>query len=550
MTTADDQRSAALRGIARAGTISLIGSAASAVLGFALVVQVSRGLGAAGAGAFSVAVAVAMTLAVTGRFGTDTALVRMAPRLRALGRARDIDTAAVAALAPVFAGTALLATLAWWGAPHLVGVVFQHPAPPGAVWLLRIGVATVPMAATGYVALALTRGLGSVVPLTVVESIAKPALRCAFVGVAMASADREWPGAELTAGPVLWTTVAWAIPTLLGAVWAAILALRALRALRADVATPECGNAATTSTAVSSDRSADGAGCTWRELWRFATPRAAASACEIAGMHSGIILVSALAGAADAGVYNAALRLALAGTLALQALRLAIAPTLARLLTVGDVDGVEHLHRTAAVWITVVSFPLYLVFVAWPAEVLRLFGPGFSTGATALAILAAATLVNLATGPVSTLLLMSGRSAVTFAVTAASLSFGIALAVVLVPRYGVTGAAIAKAAAVVGENIAVTVLVRRAVGVRTLSRPLLRAALAGIVCFVAPAVSCQLVAGHDVPTAVLTVLLGTAGYLAVLWRHRDEFSLADLAAALPLDRLRRLAGRPDRKEYQ
>ncbi|GAA0258444.1 oligosaccharide flippase family protein [Cryptosporangium japonicum] len=528
MTAVEDRRSAELRGIARAGTISLIGSAASAVLGFALVVQVSRGLGAAGAGAFSVVVAVAMTLAVAGRFGTDTALVRMAPRLRALGRTRDIDAAAVAALAPVFAGTTLLAALAWWAAPHLVDVVFEHPAPPGAGWLIRVGVATVPLAATGYVALAVTRGLGSVVPLTVVESIAKPALRCAFVGIAMAAAHRTWPDAGLTAGPVLWTTVAWAIPTVLGGVWAAVLAHRALAAVRRE--DPPA--------AVDTAAEPGGTAATWRELWRFATPRAAASACEIAGMHSGIILVSALAGVADAGVYNAALRLALAGTLALQALRLAIAPTLARLLTVGDVDGVEHLHRTASVWITVVSFPLYLVFAAWPTEVLRLFGPGFQAGGAALAILAVATLVNLATGPVSTLLLMSGRSALTLAVTAVSLTVSVVLAVVLIPRYGVLGAAIAKGAAVVGENVAVTLIVRRSVGVRTLSRPLARAAAVGVLCFVVPAVLYQLVAGHDFPAAVVVVLLGTTAYLALLWRHREEFSLADLAAALPLDRLR------------
>lgn len=389
------------------------------------------------------------------------------------------------------------------------------------MWLIRVGVATVPLAATGYVALAVTRGLGSVVPLTVVESIAKPALRCAFVGIALAVAHRRWPGAELTAGPVLWTTIAWAVPTVLGGLWAAVLAHRALRSVRDEPSTEHVG-----------------AKATWRELWRFATPRAAASACEIAGMHSGIILVSALAGVAEAGIYNAALRLALAGTLALQALRLAIAPTLARLLTVGDLDGVEHLHRTASVWITVVSFPLYLVFAAWPTEVLRMFGPGFQAGGAALAILAAATLVNLATGPVSTLLLMSGRSTLTLVVTAASLTFSVVLAVVLIPRYGVLGAAIAKGAAVVGENIAVTLIVRRSVGVRTLSRPLVRAAVVGALCFVVPAGLYQLVAGHDFPAAVVVVLLGTAGYLALLWRHREEFSLADLAAALPLDRLR------------
>jgi O-antigen/teichoic acid export membrane protein len=506
-----------LRGIARAGSISLVGSAASAVLGFMLVVEVSRGLGTAGAGAFSVVVAIAMTLSVAGRFGTDTALVRLEPRFRALGRQRDIDSAAVASLIPVCIGTTVLAVGAWLAAPHLVTLIFDEPPPAGGVWLIRVGVATVPLGAGGYVALAVTRGLGSVVPITVVESIAKPAMRCGFVALAIGGAHVLHPHSAATL--VLWTMIAWAAPTVVGGVWSGILAHRALKAVR----TNEPGGA-------------EGPARTWRELWRFATPRAIASGCEIAGMHAGIVLVSALAGVADAGVYNAALRVALAGTLALQALRIAIAPTLARLLTIGDTAGVEHLHRTASMWITVVSFPLYLVFTVWPGEVLALFGPGFHAGAVALAILAGATLVNLATGPVSTLLLMSGRSTLTLAVTSISLTGGVALAALLIPHYGVLGAALAKGAAVIGENVAVTLIVRRTVGVRTLSKPLVGAALAGVACYVLPAVVYHLLHRSAHPQfvpAVLVVLLGSVGYLAVLWRWRRSFALAELAAALP-----------------
>jgi O-antigen/teichoic acid export membrane protein len=515
-TTTEAARTADLRGIARAGSISLVGSAASAVLGFALVVEVSRGLGAAGAGAFSVVVAIAMTLAVAGRFGTDTALVRMAPRFRALGRHKDIDAAAVAALAPVWVGTAALAIGAWWAAPHLVHLIFERPRPPYATWLIRVGAVTVPLSAGGYVALAVTRGLGSVVPITVVESIAKPAMRCAFVALALVLAVGRHS--------VLWAVAAWAAPTLVAAVWSAVLARRALRAARAEAET---------------DASL-GTKQTWQELWRFATPRAIASACEIGGMHAGIVLVSALAGVADAGIYNAALRVALAGTLALQALRIAIAPTLSRLLTLGDTEGVEHLHRTASMWITVVSFPLYLVFTVWPGEVLALFGAGFSAGGPALAILAGATLVNLATGPVSTLLLMSGRSTLTLAVTSTSLTCGVALAAGLIPHFGVVGAALAKGSAIIGENVAVTLIVRRFVGVRTLSGPLLGAALAGVVCYVLPAVGYHLLGPHpsgpEFVPAVVIVALGSVGYLAVLWRFRRAFALAELAAALPTRR--------------
>src|SRR4051794_2965385 len=117
MTAVADPRAERLRGVARSGGISLLGAGASSLLGFLLVVIVSRALGPRGAGAFSVAVAAAMTLTVAGRLGADTALVRTLPRLRELRRDADVRTAVSTALIPVCAGAALLGLGLWAVAP-------------------------------------------------------------------------------------------------------------------------------------------------------------------------------------------------------------------------------------------------------------------------------------------------------------------------------------------------------------------------------------------------------------------------------------------------
>src|SRR5690606_582083 len=117
----------------------------------------------------------------------------------------------------------------------------------------------------------------------------------------------------------------------------------------------------------------------------------------------------ALAGATDAGVYNAVLRLVLAGTLTMQALRIGIAPQLSRLLTsgerTGDLSVATHVHQTATTWVVLLSWPLYVVFAVWPREILALFGAEFQVGASSLLILAVAMLWNLGTGNVGTVLL-------------------------------------------------------------------------------------------------------------------------------------------------
>ncbi|MCW2502141.1 MAG: Membrane protein involved in the export of O-antigen and teichoic acid [Actinomycetia bacterium] len=504
-----------LRGVAKSGGISLIGAVASSFLGFLLVVLVSRGLGASGAGAFSVAVAVSMTLTVVGRLGADTALVRNLPRMRELGRDADIPVAVRTSLVPVCLISTAFAAALWILAPHLVPLVFTDGSDAASVGLLRGAALVVPFGAAGFVALAVTRGLGTIVPMTLVESIAKPVFRCLFVAAALVA------GAS-----TMGTMSAWAAPAILGAALSYWAMRRSMRVVRRTGPVPSAV-----------ERRAIGT-----EMWTFAAPRGVAALCEIAGMHAGIILTSALAGTDDAGIYNAVLRLALAGTLALQALRLAIAPQVSRMLTAGDTDGVERVHHASATWIVLLSFPLYLIFAAWPVQLLSLFGHEFTAGAPSLTILSLALLVNLGTGNVSTILLMSGRSGLTLGITAGSLTLGIALTVALAPHWGVLGAAVAKGIAVVFENVAVTLAVRRTTGVTTLNRPLIAAiALAGA-CYGLPALALLAIPGiamTSLPVAIGTALVGTAVYCAVVWRLRELFQLAALTAVVPVRLARR-----------
>ncbi len=404
----------------------------------------------------------------------------------------------------------------WWLAPVVAPLLFNDVPVDNAAQLLRVSSTLVPLGAGSWVALAATRSLGSIVPLTVTESIVKPAARCVFVALAL-----------LLGAGVYGTTVAWALPMALGALLAGWSLRRALSRV------PRTGPA---------QRDPRG---TWRELWVFAGPRGVASLFEIAGMHAGIVLTSALAGAEDAGVYNAVLRVALAGTLALQALRLAVAPRMSRMLTNGDVAGVQHVHQASTTWVVLLSFPLYLVFAAWPGQVLTLFGPEFRTGSLALTILACALLVNLATGNVSTVLLMNGRSGLTLGITAVSLGLGIALTVALAPVWGVVGAAIAKATSVVFENLAVTLAVRLDLGVRTSCRPLWLAVGLSVACFGLPPLPLYLTGAvsHDSAgssyLAGAVLVLGSAAYLATIWRWRATFQLAALYAVVPAPLARR-----------
>jgi O-antigen/teichoic acid export membrane protein len=81
-----------------------------------------------------------------------------------------------------------------------------------------------------------------------------------------------------------------------------------------------------------------------------------------------------------------------------------------------------------------------------------LYGPEFAVGATALAILCFGQLLCVITGPVGSLLMMTGHERDAVKGTLAALIVTIVLAMILIPNWGLNGAATATASGMVLRN--------------------------------------------------------------------------------------------------
>jgi O-antigen/teichoic acid export membrane protein len=96
--------------------------------------------------------------------------------------------------------------------------------------------------------------------------------------------------------------------------------------------------------------------------------------------------------------------------------------------------------------------------------VLSLFGADFSGGYPALLVILFGLVARAATGPVEYLLNMTGHHKDTVWVYGATVAATIAMNLLLIPRFGMVGAAIAAAASIAGANLWLYVLVRRRLG--------------------------------------------------------------------------------------
>lgn len=509
------QERADLSTLARGGVISLAGAVANGVFGFALIVVVTRGLRARGAGAFFEGLALFTIASNLCELGADDGLLRTIPRFRVLGRTRDLRRTLAIGLVPVVVVGVVLALVLMAFASPLADLFSKgsHQAATLATYI-RILAPFLPLSAASSACLSATRGFGTVVPFVVVDNFGKPGIR-PVLEVAVIAA-----GLGATA-----VALAWAGPIVVGLAVAA-LALRRLllRAERRDRSRADPGPPRP---------SRELAG----EFWRFAAPRAVAGFFATTVFWLDTLLVGAMRSTAQAGVYTAATRYIVMGTVAIQAILLAIAPQISALITRGDYDRAQTLFETATAWLMAPAWPIYLTLALFAPLFLRVYGPEFVSGQHALLVLALAALVAMGVGPVSSILLMSGRSVWNLVNGVLALGLNVGLNLLLIPHLGIVGAAVAWAVSIVANNLAALIEVRLMIGLWPVGRGWPVVAVASTACFALIGLAVRAVLGPTLPGVAVFAVLSLGTYTAWLGRSRRLLRLPLLWEA-SLGRLR------------
>ena len=115
---------------------------------------------------------------------------------------------------------------------------------------------------------------------------------------------------------------------------------------------------------------------------------------------------------------------------------------IARFLQAGDAAAIAHLHARRLRWLVPVALAFVLAIRVWAGPVLGLIRPEFAQiGTGPLRVLALGAALTLA----PTHLKFQGRNGVVFAVIGAAAAVQLALLILLIPRLGATGAALAYA---------------------------------------------------------------------------------------------------------
>jgi O-antigen/teichoic acid export membrane protein len=503
-----------LGGIARGGALNLVGAVVAAAGQFGLVVIVANGFDERTAGTLFAAVSVFLILQSCAALGSDAGLGRFMLRLELRGRAADVGPTLRVAFQPVLVASLVLAVAL---------VVLAGPLAPaiglgdtdGAA-MLRVVAVALPFAVVGDFCLALTRAFGRMRPTVLTDSILRTTLQAVAVLVA------SWAGAGAVA-----TAAAWAAPYLLTGTVATAVALRLVVARTRRRGTAEVRVAGPVAPAATPLRALR------REFWAYTAPRGVAQVFQIGLQRADIVLVAAILGPAEAAVYTAATRFVVVGQFATQAIQRVLQPRFTHLLAEDRPDDVATVFRTSTAWSVLLSWPVYLTVACAAPVYLRVFGAGYEAEGTGVVVaMALAMMLAAAAGPLDTLLLMSGRSLNSLLNTGAALAVDVTLCVVLLPRWGLVGAAVAWASAVVLRNALALTQVHHDLRVTPFGRGTAVAALATTTCIAGPLLVVRWTVGLDAATVLVTLGVGGSLLAAVLWAARDPLALTALRSVV------------------
>lgn len=479
-------------------SVAFAGIAFGAATAFATTLILGNVVGASGTGSVFQFIAVFSIAGTILMIGADTGLVRFLAAARALGRIDQAPALLRKAGVPVLITTILGIALAYF----LVLDPFDRR-------LLSDGVVEILIPATPFLAaltllslaLGALRGLGLLGAFTAIQNVGLPLARLVAVVVLIS-----------TGFSIVGLALAWLLP-LVAALAAAVVILR--RALR--TAGPIRGTGTLGVGQQERGLRADDARSMPRAFWSFSATRGVGSVLEIVLEWVDVLAVGVLLGPAAAGVYGVVTRCVRVGQMVDHAVRVISSPAISASIALGTRERTQSIFLVSGRVLVLLAWPFYLLLLIYGSSILRLFGPGFEEGLSALTVISGAMLVAVTAGGVQSMLLMGGKSQWQVLNKCVALAVALVLNLTLIPALGLAGAAIAWASAVLVDCGLATLQVRRQMGIRLPVRQLWLPAGLALICFGLPLLLVRLLLGATPLSLGVGVVSAGLIFLAALW---------------------------------
>ena len=172
-----------------------------------------------------------------------------------------------------------------------------------------------------------------------------------------------------------------------------------------------------------------------------------------------VLFISAYDTFDSVAYYSIAVKLASVTALALISVNIVIAPKIATIYNDKNFYELKSILKKATRVNVVISLPIIIVLLCFSEYILSTFGINYVLAKSALWVLLIAQFFNSVTGPSALYLNMTGRQKKLNVILLISLLINIVLNIILVPAYGMLGAAISTTASFIISKILASALV-------------------------------------------------------------------------------------------
>lgn len=226
-----------------------------------------------------------------------------------------------------------------------------------------------------------------------------------------------------------------------------------------------------------------------RDMLKFALPLMAVSLFSMMSHWLDIVMLGYFCDTRTVGLYQPAARTAGMIRSVLLAFAGIAAPMIAEFHGKRQVQEIQKVYDLVTRWILMLIIPPVLLMVIIPEQVLSIFGRQFAGSSTALILLSAAALMQAFFGLGSTVLAMTGLERLSFVNQAVALLVQVLLSMLLIPAFGMNGAAISSLMVIGLLSLAraaeLHVFLRIRMFSRALWKPLTAGAISGLAMLIA-----------------------------------------------------------------
>lgn len=184
-----------------------------------------------------------------------------------------------------------------------------------------------------------------------------------------------------------------------------------------------------------------------KELLTFSVPMVLSSMVNELMRNEDVLMLGYFVSAAEVGIYSIAVKILNFVEAVFQTFRPMFNPMVAELHEKEEFTKLSHLLKLITRWNITISCPIFLCILLFPEFSLSIFSKEFIGGAGCLRILALGSIIVSLSSYPDSLIFMSGRSHIVLINTFIALIVNFIVNYLLIPGYGITGAALGTLAA-------------------------------------------------------------------------------------------------------